>query len=270
MTEVMSPPARLAVIATLREALDTWVKAAWPMILLMLLYYGVIFAIIAVLGIVFGGTSMATGGAVAAKDLSFFLWIAVLLGVPLFLAITFRFNIAGYRLADEIREGRRPRLIELLRDSRPNLLAFFGLNLLSFILIVLGLLLFIVPGVYIALALSIVLLPMIFEDARVLDSMRRSVDLTRGNLLRILGVYLIVMLGYLVYSVVITSLDDGDRGEGAITPLLFALIAINAVVHLCFTTFSTMLQIVIYRRLRAMKDRPAQTDVAAPDPSPAP
>ena len=270
MTDVMSPPARLAVIATLREALGAWVKAAWPMLLLLLLYFGLIIAIVAVLDIVSGVFSMATGGAVAASGLSFFDWIAVLLGVPLFLAITFRFNIAGYRLADEIREGRRPRLIELLRDSRPNLLAFFGLNLLSFILIVLGLLLFIVPGVYIALALSIVLLPMIFEDARVLDSMQRSVDLTRGNLLRILGVYLIVLLGYLVYAVVITSLDDGDRGEGAITPLLFALIAINAVIHLCFTTFSTMLQIVIYRRLRAMKDGPAQTDVAAPEPSPAP
>jgi MFS family permease len=270
MTDVMSPPARLAVIATLREALDTWVKAAWPMILLMLLYYGLIFAIVAVLGIVFGVTSMAIGGAIAASGLSFFHWIVVILGVPLFLAITFRFNIAGYRLADEIREGRRPRLIELLRNSRPNLLAFFGLNLLSFILIVVGLLLFIVPGVYIALALSIVLLPMIFEDVRVLDSMKRSVDLTRGNLLRILGVYLIVLLGYLVYAVVISSLEGGDRGEGAITPLMVALIALNAVVSLCFTTFSTMLQVVIYRRLRAMKDGPAQTDVAAPDPSPAP
>ncbi len=95
MTEVMSPPARLAVIATLREALGAWVKAAWPMLLLLLLYYGVIFAIIAVLGIVFGVTSMATGGAAAASGLSPFHWIVLLLGILVFAATVLRFNIAG-------------------------------------------------------------------------------------------------------------------------------------------------------------------------------
>lgn len=269
MTEVMSPPARLAVIDTLREALRAWVKAAWPMILLVLLCYGVIIAIIGVLMVVFGALTLVTGGADGADGFSPFHWIVVLLGVPLFIATTLRFNIASYRLADEIRDGRRPRLIELLRNSRPNLFAYFGLSVLTSILIVLGLLLFIVPGVYIALALSIVLLPMIFEDTRVTDSMKRSVDLTRGNLLRILGVYLIVLLGYLVCAGVIASLEGGDLDAGAITPLMGALIALNAFVSLCFTTFSTMLQVVIYRRLRAIKDGPAQTDIAAPELSPA-
>lgn len=269
MTDISFAPRKLPVIDTLREALGAWAKAAWPMILLMLLSYGVIFAILAVLGLVFGALTLMTGGADGAGGLSPFHWIVVLIGVPLFAAITLRFSVASCRLADEIRDGRRPRLLELLRDPRPNLLAFFGLSVLTSILIVLGLLLFIVPGVYIALALSVVLFPMIFEDAGVSDSMKRSVDLTRGNLLRILGVYLIVLLGYLVYAVVFSALGGGAEVEGAISPLLFALIAVNAVVSLCLTTFSTMLQVVIYRRLRAIKDGPAQTDVVVPEPSPA-
>ncbi len=95
MTEVMSPPARLAVIATLGEALGAWVKAAWPMLLLLLLYFGLIFAIVAVLDFVSSVLFVVTGGAAGASGLSPFHWIVLLLGILVFAATVLRFNIAG-------------------------------------------------------------------------------------------------------------------------------------------------------------------------------
>ena len=264
MTEISSTPSRLPVLDTLRAAIAGWVKAAWRMILLMLLYYGAIIGVVIVLAVALGAVSLVIGGG-GANGLSPVHWVIVL-GVPLFVAIALRFSIAGYRLADESLEGRRPRLLDLLREPRPSLLAYFGLILLSSLLILLGFGLLVVPGVYLALALSVVLLPMIFENAGILDSMKRSVELTRGNLLRILAVYLLVGLGYLVYVLVLSGLMTATSVEDAITPVMVALMALNAVFTLCFETFSIMLQVVLYRRLRALKEAPAVPADTAPAP----
>lgn len=265
MTEISSTPSKLPVLDTLRTAIAGWVKAAWRMILLMLLYYGAIIGIVLVLAVALGAISLVIGGG-GANGLSPVHWVIVVLGVPLFVAIALRFSIAAYRLADESLEGRRPRLLDLLREPRPSLLAYFGLILLCSLLLVLGLGLLVLPGVYLALALSVVLLPMIFENAGILDSMKRSVELTRGNLLRILAVYLLVGLGYLVYVLVFSGLMTATSVEDAITPVMVALMALNAVFTLCFATFSITLQVVLYRRLRALKEAPAVPADTAPDP----
>lgn len=95
MTRVLSAPARLAVIATLGEALGAWVKATWPMLLMLLLYLGLIIAIVAVLDIVSSVLFVVTGGTAGAGGLSPLHWIVLLLGILVFAATLLPFNVAG-------------------------------------------------------------------------------------------------------------------------------------------------------------------------------
>lgn len=142
------------------------------------------------------------------------------------------------------------------------LLPMIGLAILSSLLIGLGLLLLIVPGVIIYIML-IVSVPVLVEEERgVIESMARSRELTRGNrgrILLLLVLYLI--LSWAVAAVVgVVSGMSLATSEGANTTLLAALEALTATASAMLT--STMVA-SLYVELKTVKEGATTDSLAA-------
>ena len=102
---------------------------------------------------------------------------------------------------------------ELFGLVAPRLLALFLLSIVVGVLVWIGLLFFIVPGVILALMWIVSTPAMMVENKGVFESMSRSSELTKNNRMRILGVGLLLLVAYLVLALIIILL-------AAITPVL--------------------------------------------------
>ena len=102
---------------------------------------------------------------------------------------------------------------ELFGLVAPRLFALFLLSIVVGILVGIGLLFFIIPGIILALMWMVSTPSMIVENKGVFESMSRSSELTRENRMRILGVGLLLIVAYIVIALIIIALT-------AITPIL--------------------------------------------------
>ena len=83
---------------------------------------------------------------------------------------------------------------EFLGSVWPRLLAIIVLEFIVGILVGVGLIFLIIPGIIIALVLAVSLPALVVEDRGIFDSMSRSAELTRDNRMRILAVGILVVL----------------------------------------------------------------------------
>jgi hypothetical protein len=95
----------------------------------------------------------------------------------------------------------------------PRIVSLILLSLVVSILVGIGLIFFIIPGIILALMWIVSTPSMIVENKGVFDSMSRSSELTRGNRWRILGVGVLLLIAYIVLAAIIALL-------AAITPIL--------------------------------------------------
>ena len=138
----------------------------------------------------------------------------------------------------------------LIKDSKENITIkqaflrakkiagkFFVLNLLIGIFVMLWSLLFIIPGIYMALAYSMAIWIFIYEDVSGTAAIKKSKELIKGHwwavLWRFAGVYL---LFYLI--IIIPTIFLGDSGLGALwmfaTQILSFLVAPFFMIYQCF------------------------------------
>lgn len=271
MTDTAFAPAKLPVIATFKKTCGAFLKALGPLALLMLLLIGVTAAGLVATAIPIGGLGFALqrGLGLEPGSLPFGLAMAPLILVlgGVVIAIALRFSIAQYKLADASADGRTLKFMDILRDPRPGLVDYFLLSLFVGILTFLGAILFIVPGIIIALALWLAPPAMIFEGKDVGESIQRSRDLTRDNRWRLLGLYVLSALAFLPASL-LTSLPLESDPE--FSPLMGIQMILNVVISILQAIFMVVLTVTIYRELRALKDRPAEVVVPESSPEPAP
>lgn len=133
------------------------------------------------------------------EELGSLLWVS-LLGLAVTLIVTLVVNsllVVMVRNAD-VGEAPNP------GDALQHVLSRFGVlivvALLSGIAVFIGLLLFIIPGIWIGVSLVPVLAIVMFEDSGVIDSMRRSFGLVSGNWWQVLLVVIVLALVNLVLS----------------------------------------------------------------------
>jgi hypothetical protein len=269
MTDISFAPRKLPVIATFEKTCRAFLKALGPLVLLMLLLIGVLVAGMIALAIPAGGLGLLLekGLGLEPGTPPFMLAMApVILGaIGLLIAVGLRFSIAQYKLADASADGRTLKFMDILRDPKPSLVGYFLLSVVVSILTFLGVILFIVPGIMIALALGLAPLAMIFEGKDVGESLQRSRDLTRENRWRLLGLYLLSALLFIPASL-LTSLPL--EGDPDFSPILIPLFILNLAVSILSSVFTVVLTVTIYRELRALKDGSAE--VVAPEPAPDP
>jgi hypothetical protein len=97
--------------------------------------------------------------------------------------------------------GRRVSVLEALGASVRLMPRVFAAVLLSILPCVLGMMLLIVPGIYLVIALSLFTQVIVFERARPIGALRASLSLMQGNILRGLAILLVGGLGTLVLDV---------------------------------------------------------------------
>jgi hypothetical protein len=81
-----------------------------------------------------------------------------------------------------------------IKNVLPFIFPIMGLSIVEAIIVGLGFLAFVIPGIYFALALSVSSQVLIVERKGVFQSIRRSFNLTRGYKLEIFGYYLVLFL----------------------------------------------------------------------------
>jgi len=134
---------------------------------------------------------------------------------------------------------------EILSSVTPKLIAIILLQIVTGILIAIGLFLLIVPGVILALMWAVAMPSLVVEDQGVFDSMSRSSDLTKDNRMRILGVALVVLAAYLVIAIIGGLLV-------ALTPIIGAIALI--ILGVLLYPYIAIIGAVLYYRLVELKE----------------
>lgn len=114
-----------------------------------------------------------------------------------------------------------------------------GSSLLSSVFVIGGLILLIVPGLMIAMALLVVMPVVIIENPGIVNSLKRSHELTDGYKMAILMILLVLIVPFVF--IVAVGVAISPEFTIILTPLLQGLA----------TIFSAILYVVIYRRLSA-------------------
>lgn len=154
--------------------------------------------------------------------------------------------------------GRPPRVAESLVEALKLILPIIGITILSWIAILAGFLLLVVPGV-IAYIMFLVAVPVLVEERQgVVASMRRSARLTSGSRWRIF--VLLLVLG-LLYVITVTATDF--IGASAMLQEGFTLALANAIVATLFALLSAAITSALYVELRTVKEGATTHGLAA-------
>lgn len=129
---------------------------------------------------------------------------------------------------------------EILKVVTPFLVSLFFLWIVFSVLVGIGLIFLIIPGIFLALLWSVSVPAMVVEGQGVFGALSRSAELTKGNRWRILGVAILVVLIYIVVALIISVL-------ASITPVLAIIGGIAAIVILY--PFVAIIIGVLYFRL---------------------
>ncbi|HEX7852383.1 MAG TPA: glycerophosphoryl diester phosphodiesterase membrane domain-containing protein [Sphingobium sp.] len=129
-------------------------------------------------------------------------------------------------------------------DIQPRGGRVFGINLLSSLGIVLGLILLIVPGVMLFTRWAVAVPAMMRENLGATEALGRSADLTKGARWMILGLGLIIWAPFLLLMILFGGLVGAFAGEAAMGTL-WANLIVNLLV-ITTTVLSSILWVECY------------------------
>jgi hypothetical protein len=227
-------------------------------------HFGVLFGIAAVLAVpvaILGllGTGLEEAVTSAGTDAPVSL-AAVYAGLALLTGIVVS-PLVGCALvfaAGELRLGRPVTIGSALRAALPRIFGISGTFLLATIATLVGLLLLILPGLYLVLAFVLWPPVVMFEGRAGVDALGRSQELMRGSMLRLLAVYCVLVGIGLLLILPATLLSAFPLANVLGSALLQAL----------GMAYNGALVVVLYFNARASKDTP-EVASAFPDPTPA-
>jgi hypothetical protein len=145
----------------------------------------------------------------------------------------------------ELYLGRSVTIGAAFRASLPRLLPLVGTMFLATLAIMMGLLLFVVPGLYLMLAFSLLTQVIVLENVAGMTALSRSRELLRGNLLRAVGIILVFSIASGVLGM---SLGLAFGAVPALESVGSALAQ-----ALAFAYYSAVL-VVFYFEIRARKE----------------
>lgn len=134
---------------------------------------------------------------------------------------------------------------EILGSVTGRLISIILLQIVVGILVLIGFIFFIIPGVILTLMWFVSLPSMVVENKGVFDSMSRSSELTKNNRMRILGVGLVVLALYIVIAIIGGLLTAAVPVLGIIVLILIGIFAYP---------YIAIISAVLYYRLVELKD----------------
>ena len=127
-----------------------------------------------------------------------------------------------------------------------NLLAkLMGTAFLVFVILVPAFLLLIIPGLYLSIAFMLVYQVLVIEGSAGMTAIKRSYQLTKGNMLRVLAVYFVAALLMGVVSMALQLVS---------ARIPYAGVLIDAVVQGVMTAYLSAAMVVIYFDIRCRKE----------------
>jgi hypothetical protein len=178
-------------------------------------------------------------------------WAAGLLAALVSLIATFWLQGALVKAIDDVRDGRPDlSLGETFARVRPQLVAIIVAGVLAAIGVILGLILLIIPGLYL-LTRWILIIPVIVLEGRTAgESFGRSWGLVRGFAWNVFGVIvltILILIGFRI-ALEIILFPLSDEIQSLLTELIAGTLA---------TPFAALAWTLLYFRLREAKE-PAQ------------
>jgi hypothetical protein len=177
--------------------------------------------------------------------------IGVVGGFVLATAGTVLFQGVAVRVVEDLRDGGRTRsATDLLRSVAPVALPLIGAGLLAFAGIMIGTMLFIVPGLILLTIWAVIAPAIVVERVGVFGSFGRSQSLIRENGVRVFAV--ILPLSLIAFAAPFAGLlATGGSSDIALGPVLVSTLALAIVMPL-----TGIVPAVLYFRLRAIEDWP--------------
>ena len=189
-------------------------------------------------------------------------WLGILIGAFISIAGTFWLQGALIQAVSDVRDGRADLSVsETFSQVYPKLWTIIGVGILLGIAIAFGLLLLIVPGLYLMTIWIAVIPAVVLENRSIGESFGRSRELVRGygwNVFGTIVVTILILIGVgIVVGLVLSPLADW------LASLIQQVVA-NTVV----TPFVVAVWTLVYYRLKGQEEAaPAEP---APDPEPEP
>jgi hypothetical protein len=169
-----------------------------------------------------------------------------LLGLGLFLLVISPIASAAITYAiSEVYLGRSVGFGDSLKVGLRLFLRLVGTAALMMIVVILGLALLIIPGLYLALAYLLTYQVVVIEDIGGWNALKRSQELTKNNMLRILAIYLVSMI---LMTVV------GAGFELVTAQFAYVGVVLNAFVQAVFTAYMSAAFVVVYFDIRCRKE----------------
>lgn len=146
----------------------------------------------------------------------------------------------------------------VLKRALKKIVPLLGLSIVASLMIMLGMLFLIIPGIIMALSLSIVVPVMLLEDKGIMDSIRRSRELTKGAKGRIFWVMflqgvLIVILSLILQKIAM-SIAGGMILSGGFDTFILILFLFSAVSSIIGSAFGGCMTLSVYFSRRSEKD----------------
>ncbi|NJM49806.1 MAG: hypothetical protein HC843_02075 [Sphingomonadales bacterium] len=122
---------------------------------------------------------------------------------PWLIGISILATIGNLAILHMVLGGKNPTVGEAITLGLGSFIAVFLAGIISTIGVTIGMLLLIVPGIYLAVKFSLVSPAVVAEGIKnPIDALSRSWAITKGNSLRVFGFYLIIgIVGFLLYFV---------------------------------------------------------------------
>ena len=132
---------------------------------------------------------------------------------------------------------------ELIGLVTPRIPSLILLAISTYAVIYVGMIFLLIPGIIVALKMTVAVPALFVEEKRVFETMARSAELTRGNLWKILGVIVLIYLALLAFILVVFALSE-------ITPILGIIGAVVGMIAIY--PYIAMVYAVLYFDLAAL------------------
>jgi hypothetical protein len=194
--------------------------------------------------------------------------LALLITSALALIATFWYQGMVVEAVRDIVDGRRDHTIGTLFASvSPVIGALIGAGILATLIVMIGFVLIIVPGLIALTLLAVVAPAVVIDRAGVTGSLRRSRELVRNNAWRVFGVIVVLFLLQMVVAGIVNAIVGGASDDS------FAAYAIaDLIPRVLLAPLVAIAATVMYIELRRVKGEalPEDTTGAPTEPPPAP